>query len=500
MKTAVIYARYSSDSQTEQSIEGQLRVCKSYAEHNDIVIIDTYIDRAMTGTNAKRPGFRKMIDDSGKKQFEIVLVYKLDRFSRNKFESAFFKKTLKDNGVKVVSATEHIPDGPEAIIYEGLLESVAEFYSAELSQKIKRGNNESRLKGNLTGGPIPSGYKNVNKKATIVEEQANVVRYIYIQYANGVFVKDIIRNLTAMGISYKGKPFAENTIYKILKNERYSGVYHFDGTTFDNIFPQIVDSYVFAKVQEKVNKNRFGKRSFKMSYLLKDKVKCGYCGQSIIGESGTAKSGQKKYYYKCRGRKARITDCDNPALRKEVLENLVIQALQKKLSDPKTIDEMVKGIMDAQKRAQANNPILTSLEREKRSVDCSIENVMKAIEQGVITQTTTSRLRELEEKRDTLSRQIIIEQSKKLKMLTEEEVRAYYMRYIKQSPPILIEHLIQKIVLYKDKIEIYYNNPLKNRPEETQDGSFCIGETTVSIKQKVTNSAITVRYAVRFLV
>ena len=234
--------------------------------------------------------------------------------------------------------------------------------------------------------------------------------------------------------------------------------------------------------------------------LLKDKVKCGYCGQSIIGESGTAKSGQKKYYYKCRGRKARITDCDNPALRKEVLENLVIQALQKKLSDPKTIDEMVKGIMDAQKRALGNNPVLTSLEREKRSVDSSIENVMKAIEQGVITQTTTSRLRELEEKRDALARQIIIEQSKKLKMLTEEEVRAYYMRYIKQSPPILIEHLIQKIVLYKDKIEIYYNNPLKNRPEETQDGSFCIGETTVSIKQKVTNSAITVRYEVRFLV
>ena len=249
------------------------------------------------------------------------------------------------------------------------------------------------MKGNLTGGPIPYGYKNVNKKATIVEEQANVVRYIYTQYANGVFVKDIIRNLTAMGNSYKGKPFAENTIYKILKNERYSGVYHFDGTTFDNIFPQIVDSYVFAKVQEKVNKNRFGKRSFKMSYLLKDKVKCGYCGQSIIGESGTAKSGQKKYYYKCRGRKARVTDCDNPALRKEVLENLVIQALQKKLSDPKTIDDMVKGIMDAQKRAQSNNPVLTALEREKRSVDSSLENVMKAIEQGVITQTTTSRLK-----------------------------------------------------------------------------------------------------------
>ena len=122
MKTAVIYARYSSDSQTEQSIEGQLRVCEEYAQRNNILILNTYIDRAMTGTNDNRPDFQRMIKDSSKKRFEIVLVYKLDRFSRNKFEATIHKKTLRDNGVKVVSAMENIPDTPEGIILESLLE------------------------------------------------------------------------------------------------------------------------------------------------------------------------------------------------------------------------------------------------------------------------------------------------------------------------------------------------------------------------------------------
>lgn len=122
MQTAVIYARYSCDQQTEQSIEGQLHVCKEYAEKNNIVILDTYIDRAMTGTNDNRPDFRRMIKDSAKRLWNMIIVYKLDRFSRNKYETAIHKKTLKDNGVKVVSAMENIPDTPEGIILESLLE------------------------------------------------------------------------------------------------------------------------------------------------------------------------------------------------------------------------------------------------------------------------------------------------------------------------------------------------------------------------------------------
>ena len=122
MKKAVIYARYSCDRQNEQSIDGQLRVCREYAERNNLVIIDTYIDRAMSGTNDNRTAFQRLLKDSAKRAWDVVLVYKLDRFSRNKYEMAIHKRTLRDFGVRLVSAMENIPDTPEGIILESLLE------------------------------------------------------------------------------------------------------------------------------------------------------------------------------------------------------------------------------------------------------------------------------------------------------------------------------------------------------------------------------------------
>ena len=169
MKTAVIYARYSSERQTEQSIEGQIRECTEFALRNDIVIVDTYIDRAMTGTNDNRTDFQRMLKDCTKKAWDIVLVYKLDRFSRNKYEMAMHRKTLRDNGIKLVSAMENIPDTPEGIILESLLEGMAEYYSAELAQKVRRGQRETRLKGNYAGGGVPYGYKVVNKHFVVQE-------------------------------------------------------------------------------------------------------------------------------------------------------------------------------------------------------------------------------------------------------------------------------------------------------------------------------------------
>ena len=185
MKTAVIYARYSSDSQSEQSIEGQIRVCKQFAEKNDIVIVDTYIDRAMTGTNDNRVAFQKMLKDSANKQFSVVLVYKLDRFARNKYESVVNKKTLLDNGVKLVSAMENIPDTPEGTLMEALLEGFNQYFSEELRQKVNRGLKESWLKGNATGGSHIFGYDIVNKKYVINEYEANIVNMVFTQYSQG---------------------------------------------------------------------------------------------------------------------------------------------------------------------------------------------------------------------------------------------------------------------------------------------------------------------------
>ena len=137
---AVIYARYSSDRQREESIEGQIRECREYAEKNGIQVVDTYIDRALSASKDtdKRLNFLRMIRDSGKHLFDVVLVWKLDRFARNRYDSAHFKSILKKNGVRVVSATEHITEGPEGIILEAMLEGMAEYYSAELSETRKR--------------------------------------------------------------------------------------------------------------------------------------------------------------------------------------------------------------------------------------------------------------------------------------------------------------------------------------------------------------------------
>lgn len=500
MKTAVIYARYSSDSQTEQSIEGQLRVCNEYAKSHDIIILDTYIDRAMTGTNDNRPDFQRMIKDSSKRTFDYVLVYKFDRFSRNKYETAIHKKTLKDNGVKVVSATEFVPDTPEGIIFESMLEGYAEYYSAELSQKIRRGNNESRRKGNLTGGRIPYGYKNVNKKAVIIEEQADVVRYIFRQYSIGVYVKNIIAELTSKGILYYNKPFVANTVYNILKNERYSGIYRHNGEIYNNIYPQIVPTEIFNKVRAKIESNHYGKNSVQVVYLLKHKIKCGYCGQSIVAESCKTNGKTKHYYYKCRGRKARINDCKKIPIRKEALEKMVLDSIIDELNKPAIVNSIVSNLMAIQEQQLQANSVMNLLTREKRSIDKSIQNIMSAIENGGTTNTVMKRLRELENRQEEVDRQILVERSKTAVRLKETDIREFYLRALQLEPQMLINYLVKEIVLFDDKVQIIFNNPLPQSPDNSQGFSFCSKKYVMAYSHAQRTGVMTFEYQIDMLI
>lgn len=472
MKTAVIYCRYSSDSQTEQSIDGQLRVCTEYAKNNDILILDTYIDRAMTGTNDNRPDFQRMIKDSAKKNWDYVLVYKLDRFSRNKYETVIHKKTLRDNGIKVLSAMENIPDTPEGIILESLLEGMNQYYSAELSQKVKRGMNETRQKGNFTGGFLVYGYKAVDKKVVIDENKADTVRYIFEQYAMGVYVKDIIKALTEKGILNRNKPFARNTVYNILRCEKYSGIYRHNDEVFTNIYPQIVDTETFNKVRDKINANRYGKRSVEVVYLLRNKLKCGYCGSTITVECGTAKNGETKRYYKCLGRKHN-NGCNKQAIRKDVLENIVLENIISELSKPQVMNTIVKGLLQEQQRQANCNTALNLLLKEKRSAENSIDNIMSAIENGGTSNTAMKRLRELENRIETLDKQIAIERSKVAVMLTEADIREFYTKALQLEPKMLVNYLVKDIFLFDDKIEIHYNSPITNCPDDMSGFSFC---------------------------
>lgn len=485
MKTAVIYARYSSDSQSEQSIEGQLRVCEEYAQRNNILILNTYIDRAMTGTNDNRPDFQRMIKESARREWDFVIVYKLDRFSRNKYESTIHKKTLKNNGVTLLSAMENIPDTPEGIILESLLEGMNQYFSAELSQKVRRGMKETRLKGNFTGGYLIYGYNVENRKVVINKNKAEVVRFIFEQYSLGVYVKDIIKSLTAKGIYNHGKPFARNTVYNILKSEKYSGIYRHDGEVFENIYPQIVPTEIYERVRSKIDGNKYGKRSVEVVYLLRQKMKCGYCGMPISAETGTSKNGQVKRYYKCSGRK-RGSDCNKSVIRKDLLENLVIDTTLEELSKPQVVNALVKGMLDIQEQQAKGTPVLNMLTKEKRQTENAIKNIMTAIEKGVITNTTTKRLKELEEQQENLERQILIERSKTAVKLSESDMKQFYIQALKLEPQMLINYLIKEIVLFDDKIEIHYNSPIRISPDDSQGFSFYSKTIQINAAQNVT--------------
>ena len=484
MKTAVIYARYSSSNQTEQSIEGQLRVCNEYAAREGIVVLDTYIDRAMTGTNDNRADFQRMIKDSSKREWDYVIVYKLDRFSRDKYATAVHKKTLKDNGVKLLSATECIPDTPEGIIMESLIEGMGQYYSEELSQKVRRGMNETRQKGNFTGGHLLYGYSVENKKVIIDEEKAEIVRYIFEQYSVGVYVEDIIADLTAKGVYNRGKPFARNTVYKMLKNEKYSGIYRLGDEVFENMYPQIVTPKTFEIVREKVKENQYGKRSLDVVYLLRNKMKCGYCGKSINGECGTSKNGQRKHYYKCFGRK-RNSGCKKKMIQKDLLEKLVIEVIITILSNHENKETLISAVLKQQERRIAQNSILKVLLREQKQVNNALENMVAAIEQGVITNTTTKRLKELETRLEDLERQILIEKSKNAVRVPESAIREYYEEALTLGAEQLIDYLIKDIVLYDDKIEIHFNKPTRTSPDDNQGFSIYTeknGDITIEIK------------------
>ncbi len=215
MKNAVIYARYSPGSkQNYQSIEGQLKECYAFAERSDLRVVREYVDEHLTGTNDKRTQFLQMIEDSKRKGFQFVVVYQLDRFARNRYDSATYKAKLKKSGVRVLSAKENITDDASGILIEGVLESMAEYYSAELSQKVKRGIAISASKCKFFGGGIPLGYKVDEEKRFIInEETAPIVKQMFEMLANGYNYAEIARYMNERGIPPRAAASGTRTVF-----------------------------------------------------------------------------------------------------------------------------------------------------------------------------------------------------------------------------------------------------------------------------------------------
>ena len=208
---AIIYARYSSDNQREESIEGQLRECGEFAERKGYTVIKTYADRAISGKKAdNRPQFMQMIEDSKQKGFDTVIVWKVDRFSRDKYDSVYYKNVLKKNGVSVISATEPIDDSPEGQLMESIFEGFSAYYIKDLSMKVSRGMTENTLKGKFNGGGMTFGYMiDENKHFQPDPVHAPIVSDIFTRYASGEPIKSILATLKEQGVKTNHNKYPE---------------------------------------------------------------------------------------------------------------------------------------------------------------------------------------------------------------------------------------------------------------------------------------------------
>lgn len=377
----VIYARYSSHHQHETSIEGQLKVCYEYCKRNNYTVIEEYIDRAMSGTTDSRPEFLRMIEDAQKKQFQFVIVYQLDRFSRNRYDSAVYKAKLKKYDIRVLSARENISDDASGILMESILEGMAEYYSAELAQKVRRGMDLNAQKCLSTGGNVALGYKvDSEKKFQIDEKYAPIVKYIFECYAKGETITQIVDRLNSQGYrTPRGGLFRKSSVTFMLQNKRYIGIYTYKGTEIPNGIPRIVSDELFYAVGEKLKKSMKARSHSKAKeeYLLTTKLFCGKCKDMMVGYGGTNRVGKVYHYYACKNRIKKNRTCDRDYIGKQFIEDLVVKTCKELLTDERII-EIAKGVAEAFEKGNdyTNHK---RLEKQLQQIERKQNNLLNAI-------------------------------------------------------------------------------------------------------------------------
>ena len=398
---AVIYARYSSSSQREESIEGQIRDCTAYAERNGYMVIGAYADRAISGTTDDRPEFQKMIKDSKRKQFDLVIVWKLDRFARNRYVSAKYKNQLRQNGVRVISANETISEGADGILLESMLEGMAEFYSENLKENVLRGLSVNAEKCKWNGGTLPIGY--------IVDEeqrlQPNRLTAPYVveafkMYDEGHTLTQIRDHLNGKGLTNtKGRPLTYGSIQHMLSNRRYIGEYAYRDTIVPDGIPAIVPLDLFERVQEKLDKNKKAPARAKAdeAYLLTTKLFCGHCGTAMNGESGKSRNGTVHRYYKCHAVKKKLNDCKKKSVRKEWIEDLVVNATMEMLQDDDAIEAIVSMLMRLQDEESTDLPMY---EKQLKQTETAIDNIVTAVMNGMASKALQAKLTQLEDAKE----------------------------------------------------------------------------------------------------
>lgn len=500
IKKVVVYARYSSENQRDESIDGQLRAAEQFCKQRNYQIIEYYIDRAKSATTDKRPEFQRMIKDSEDGLFKYVVVHKLDRFSRDKYDSTIYKKRLKDNGVRVISVLEALDDSPESSILEALIEGMAEYYSKNLSREVQKGLKENAHKCKHTGGLPPLGY-NVNptsKKYELNQEEANIVKIIYQMYLEDYTSGTIIKQLNELGYrTKKNSEWTKNSLISILRNEKYTGVYIYNRSAakdnrgkrnnhkmksteeiirIEGGIPKIIEKEIFEQVRAKMEERKKSpsQAMTRTTYLLSGLVKCE-CGHSMHGNVRRAKrkniNGEKQkppyvsYRCGCRKTKSSII-CDNTEIRKEYLEEYVMTELEKIIVSDTAIQEIVDIVNNySENKISEKEEVKKRLEVGKSEIEQRIGNIIKAITMGFASMELKSELDKLEEEKSKLELNIKRADIKsETEKTTEDDVREQLksLRYFLLNRDLVevkkfMKSIIKEIVVSKEGVEVIFN-------------------------------------------
>ncbi len=425
MKIAVLYARVSSVAQdVDLSITAQLKALREFAAKNGYQVAKEFVDSAESGKTTDRPAFMQMISMARRpdKPFDTILIWKFSRFARSRHDSIVFKTVLKKNGVKVVSINEPSNDSPTGKLFEAMIESLDEFYSANLGEEITRGLRESASRGFCVGSVTPYGYRRVmvkdgNKERPKLELEpfrSKVVQRMFKEVIEGRGLKEITTQLNADGVAGPtNKGWSKTTVFKIVLNEAYTGTLVWGVNTnrdqlpirVENAWPPIIEKETFRQAHEllaerapkKMHPKRVASR-----YLLSGLAKCGHCGKALVGQS--AKGGKYDYYVCSTMLKKGVKLCPSNYINAIRFEALVVEKIKEQILTPEKIEELVGLINeDIENDCVEARQQLETIASELGDAQSRLGRLYKAVETGKVSLDDLSpRIKELRLRQDKL--------------------------------------------------------------------------------------------------
>lgn len=464
-RTAVAYARYSSAGQRDVSIEQQLTDIRAFALREGYTIVHEYADHAKSGfkDTAARTAFQSMIAAAETGSYDTIIAWKVDRFGRNREDSAIYKGKLRRFGVRVLYAMEPIPEGSAGVLLEGMLEATAEWYSRQLSENVTRGMTDNALKCLYNGTKVLGYLRGSDGHYAINPDEAAIVRYIFDQYSSGVSAVRICADLNARGLtSSRGKRWKPETVIRVISNERYTGTYIWGDIRIPDGMPAIVDSVLFEEAQRMKKKTSRHVDQGAVDYLLTGKAFCGHCCAAIIGDSGTSKSGARHLYYSCQAHKAR-KGCDKKSVRKDWLEDAVIDFVLDHVLSDEHIDHTAEAVLALQQEEMKHSP-LAAMEAEHAETLKKIRNINEAIAAGIWNASTSAMLKDLEDNAESLRVSIETLKYSQSQLLDKDRIVFFLHQFTQgdRSDPTLRRHIIETFInaiyLYDDHLKIITNN------------------------------------------